>query len=160
MSLNTSLDSELIHLHQASQVCNELFSKITDQLLAKGIVEESYREALILRELNHPTAMQLETMGVAIPHVDVEHIREERLVVVTCPEGIVFNQFQAQAKLPREVVQQLKDEGMPVFTSMLPPSVLMKESHLKNLPLIHLATEHKLTQAYQSLFNEMEQKQS
>lgn len=72
----------------------------------------------------------------------------------------MFNQFQAQAKLPREVVQQLKDEGMPVFTSMLPPSVLMKESHLKNLPLIHLATEHKLTQAYQSLFNEMEQKQS
>lgn len=75
-------------------------------------------------------------------------------------EGIVVNQFQAQAKLPREVVQQLKDEGMPVFASMLPPSILMKESHLKNLPLIHLATEHKLTQAYQSLFNEIEQNKS
>lgn len=94
MSLNTSLDSELIHLHQAPQSCDELFSKITDQLLAKGIVEESYREALILRERNHPTAMQLATMGVAIPHVDVEHVREERLVVVTCPEGIVFNQAE------------------------------------------------------------------
>jgi chromosome partitioning protein len=73
-------------------------------------------------------------------------------------EGIVVNQFQAQAKLPREVVQQLKDEGLPVLNSMLPPSVLMKESHHKNLPLIHLAAEHKLTQAYQSLFNEIEQK--
>ena len=72
-------------------------------------------------------------------------------------EGIVVNQFQAQAKLPREVVQQLKDEGLPVLDSMLPPSVLMKESHHKNLPLIHLATDHKLTQAYQSLFNEIEQ---
>ncbi len=71
-------------------------------------------------------------------------------------EGIVVNQFQAQAKLPREVVQQLKDEGLPVFNSMLPPSVLMKESHHKNLPLIHLTTEHKLTQAYQALFNEIE----
>lgn len=72
-------------------------------------------------------------------------------------EGIVVNQFQAQARLPREVVQQLKDEGLPVLNSMLPPSILMKESHQKNQPLIHLATDHKLTQAYQSLFNEIEQ---
>ena len=72
-------------------------------------------------------------------------------------EGIVVNQFQAQAKLPREVVQQLKDEGLPVLDSMLPPSILMKESHQKNLPLIYLATDHKLTPAYQSLFNEIEQ---
>ena len=72
-------------------------------------------------------------------------------------EGIVVNQFQAQAKLPREVVQQLNDEGLPVLDSMLPPSILMKESHQKNQPLIHLATDHKLTQAYQSLFNEIEQ---
>ncbi|MEJ5113000.1 PTS sugar transporter subunit IIA [Erwinia billingiae] len=94
MPLNTSLDSELIHLHLTSQDRNALFTKITDQLLAKGIVEESYREALILREQNHPTAMQLETMGVAIPHVDVEHVLEERLVVVTCPDGIEFNQAE------------------------------------------------------------------
>ncbi|ROR13314.1 PTS sugar transporter subunit IIA [Erwinia sp. JUb26] len=94
MPLNTSLDSELIHLHLAPTDRNALFGRITDQLIAKGIVEESYREALVLRELNHPTAMQLETMGVAIPHVDVEHVREERLVVVTCPEGIEFNQAE------------------------------------------------------------------
>jgi Phosphotransferase system mannitol/fructose-specific IIA domain (Ntr-type) len=94
MPLNTSLESELIHLHLAPQDRNSLFSKITDQLFAKGIVEESYREALVQRELNHPTAMQLETMGIAIPHVDVEHVREERLVVVTCPEGIEFNQAE------------------------------------------------------------------
>jgi chromosome partitioning protein len=73
-------------------------------------------------------------------------------------EGIVVNQFQAQAKLPREVVTQLKTEGLPVLASMLPPSILMKESHHKNQPLIHLAPEHKLTQAYQSLFNEIEQR--
>lgn len=73
-------------------------------------------------------------------------------------EGIVVNQYQAQAKLPREVVQQLKDEGLPVLENKLPPSVLMKESHHKNLPLIYLAAEHKLTQAYQLLFNEIEKK--
>lgn len=73
-------------------------------------------------------------------------------------EGIVVNQYQAQAKLPREVVQQLKDEGLPVLENMLPPSVMMKESHHQNQPLIYLAKDHKLTQAYLSLFNEIEQK--
>ena len=72
-------------------------------------------------------------------------------------EGIVVNQFQAQAKLPREVVQQLKDQGLPVLNNMLPPSILMKESHHKNKPLIYLAPEHKLSQAYSALFAEIEQ---
>lgn len=85
--------------------------------------------------------------------IETQDDHNERLEI----EGIVVNQFQAQAKLPREVVQQLKDESLPVLDSMLPPSILMKESHLKNQPLIHLATDHKLTQAYQSLFNEIEQ---
>ena len=85
--------------------------------------------------------------------IETQDDHNERLEI----EGIVVNQFQAQAKLPREVVQQLKDEGLPVLNSMLPPSVVMKESHQKNQPLIHLATDHKLTQAYQSLFNEIEQ---
>lgn len=70
-------------------------------------------------------------------------------------EGIVVNQFQSQAKLPREVVQELIDEGLPVFDSMLPSSVIMKESHQKNKPLIHLSPEHKLTVAYVNLFDEM-----
>ena len=85
--------------------------------------------------------------------IETQDDHNERLEI----EGIVVNQFQAQARLPREVVQQLKGEGLPVLNSMLPPSILMKESHHKNQPLIHLATDHKLTQAYQSLFNEIEQ---
>lgn len=71
-------------------------------------------------------------------------------------EGIIVNQFQSQAKLPQQVVQGLKDEGLPVFESMLPASILMKESHQKSQPLIHLSPERKLTLAYVSLFDEIE----
>jgi chromosome partitioning protein len=71
-------------------------------------------------------------------------------------EGIIVNQFQSHAKLPQQVVQGLKDEGLPVFESMLPASILMKESHQKSQPLIHLSPEHKLTLAYVSLFDEIE----
>lgn len=70
-------------------------------------------------------------------------------------EGIVVNQYQSRATLPQQVVQQLKDDGLPVFEAMLPPSVIMKESHQKNQPLIHLDDAHKLTVAYVALFDEM-----
>ncbi|KAA8731324.1 ParA family protein [Acinetobacter qingfengensis] len=73
-------------------------------------------------------------------------------------EGIIVNQFQSQARLPTEIVNQLKQDQLPVLDTMLPASVFMKESHSKNLPLIHLATEHKLTQAYRQLFQEIEAK--
>ena len=70
-------------------------------------------------------------------------------------EGIVVNQYQSQAKLPQQMVQELKDEGLPVFNTMLPSSVIMKESHQKNKPLIHLSPDHKLTLAYVNLFDEI-----
>ena len=94
MSLNLALERELIWLNQPSEHRNTLFNRVSDVLLAQGVVHESYREALLLREQNHPTAMQLENMGVAIPHVDVEHIRQEKLVVVTSPQGITFHQAE------------------------------------------------------------------
>ena len=70
-------------------------------------------------------------------------------------EGIVVNQYQNRATLPQKVVQDLKDQGLPVFNSMLPSSVIMKESHQKNQPLIHLAPDHKLTIAFNDLYDEM-----
>ncbi len=70
-------------------------------------------------------------------------------------EGVVVNQFQSRATLPQQVVQELKDQGLPVFESMLPSSIIMKESHLKNQPLIHLAPDHKLTMAFNQLYDEM-----
>ncbi len=94
MSCSSKLESELILINEIPQNRNTLFNTVSKLLLSKNYVEPSYPDALITREENHPTAMQLEKMGVAIPHVDVEHVREEKLVVVTCPEGIVFNQAE------------------------------------------------------------------
>ena len=70
-------------------------------------------------------------------------------------EGIVVNQFQSRATLPQQMVKELRDQGLPVFASMLPSSVIMKESHQENKPLIHHAPDHKLTQAFNQLYDEM-----
>jgi chromosome partitioning protein len=72
-------------------------------------------------------------------------------------EGVVVNQFHAQAKLPTLLTQQLKDEGFPVMEPYLSSSVKMKESHYAQLPLISFAPKHKLTQQLIGLFEGIEE---
>lgn len=72
-------------------------------------------------------------------------------------EGIVVNQFDARANHPKHVVQSLTDEGLPVFASKLASSVIMKESHQHNQPLIYLNSKHKLSEQYMALYEEMQE---
>ena len=94
MAIASSIDNDFILLNHPGGEREALFREINQLLSDKGYVEETYLQALINREENNPTAMQLEKIGVAIPHVDVEHIKEEKLVVVSCPEGIEFKQAE------------------------------------------------------------------
>jgi chromosome partitioning protein len=71
-------------------------------------------------------------------------------------EGIVVNQFQQRANLPTRVVQELRDEGLPVLTATLSSSVKIKESHQQAKPMIHLEPGHKLAQEFSALYDEIE----
>ncbi len=71
-------------------------------------------------------------------------------------EGIVINQFNAQARLPSELVDELDKDGLPVFATYLSSSVKMKESHRERRPLIDLAPSHKLTGQFLELHGELE----
>ena len=72
-------------------------------------------------------------------------------------EGIVVNQFQPRASLPRQMLDELIAEGLPVLPVYLNSSVKMRESHELNIPLIHLDPRHKLTQQFVELHNLLEQ---
>ena len=86
---------------------------------------------------------------------NVEEIRADHnadLVV----EGIVVNQFQPRANLPRRLVQELIDDGLPVLEPYLPSSVRIRESHELSLPMIYLDPNHRLTQALVELHDALE----
>ena len=73
-------------------------------------------------------------------------------------EGIVVNQFQARAKLPQQLVDELANEGHPVLKTKLSTSVKVRESHSLSKPLIHYVPEHKLTQEFLDLHRELSKK--
>jgi len=70
-------------------------------------------------------------------------------------EGIVVNQYQKQANLPQQLVNELIEEGLPVLKSKISPSVKVRESHTQSQPLIHYAPDHKLADEYRALYVEI-----
>ena len=81
----------------------------------------------------------------------LEELRADHNPALTI-EGIVVNQFQPRASLPKQVVATLVDEGMPVLEPYLSSSVKIKESHQRNAPMIHLEPGHKLTREFVALY--------
>ena len=71
-------------------------------------------------------------------------------------EGIIANQFMANANLPIQIIQELLAEGYPVLPEYISQSVKMRESHQAKKPLITLAPKHKLTQSLVGIFNLLE----
>lgn len=70
-------------------------------------------------------------------------------------EGIVVNQYQPRSNLPRRMVQDLKDDGLPVFETAISSSVVVKESHEASSPLIHFRPSHKVSLQFEALYEEL-----
>ena len=71
-------------------------------------------------------------------------------------EAIVPNQVPARAKLPKQLIEGLKADSLPVTKTTLSSSVVMRESDEKAKPLVHLYAKHRLTQEFEALLQELE----
>lgn len=82
----------------------------------------------------------------------IEEVQEDHnpgLVI----DGIVVNQFQARAKLPTRLVEELKDEGHPLLNTHVTSSIKVKESHEASVPLVYFAPSHKISKQYAALYD-------
>ena len=70
-------------------------------------------------------------------------------------EGIVVNQYQSQANLPKQLIEELIDEGLNVLDTRISSSVKIRESHTHSKPMIHYAPGHKLSDEFRALYAEI-----
>jgi len=70
-------------------------------------------------------------------------------------EGLVVNQYQGRANLPQQLVAELVKEGHRVLDSKLSPSIKVRESHGVSKPLIHYVPDHKITEEFVALHQEL-----
>ena len=61
-------------------------------MLAKGVVHESYPQALIEREATFPTGIALEHHAVAIPHCEAVHAKSPAIYLIRPETPVNFQQ--------------------------------------------------------------------
>lgn len=82
MSIISNLvQKELINLDNKSEDVKEFFASASAKLEELGFVEETFFEAISTREQSYPTGLELPNIVIAIPHTDVEHIKEPFIYV-------------------------------------------------------------------------------
>lgn len=70
------IHQELIQLDFEVEDQQDFFSKMADKLEKLGYVESTFKDAIMKREAEYPTALAIEPYPVAIPHADPIHIKK------------------------------------------------------------------------------------
>lgn len=72
--------------------CQQVLAHIGEEMLAKGVVHDSYPAALLEREANYPTGIALEQHAVAIPHCEAIHAKSAAIYLIRPDKPVNFQQ--------------------------------------------------------------------
>ena len=87
------LKEDLIFHELEVKDSSKKIKKMGDRFIKEGLCKESYINALIRRESEFPTGIDVDGFGIAIPHTDVSHVNEAGIGIATLKEPIKFIQM-------------------------------------------------------------------
>lgn len=81
---------EIAFFNQSCNSKEEALKKLADVFLEKGLVKDTFFQAVIEREKVYPTGLSINGIGVAIPHTDGVHIINPQIGFMSLKEPIIF----------------------------------------------------------------------
>lgn len=87
------LDESLIFTNLHAKTNTEVMEQLGETLIKEGYAKESYIQALITREQEFPTGLDVDGVGVAIPHTDVSHVIKPGIAIAVLEKPIDFIQM-------------------------------------------------------------------
>lgn len=88
--LKDRVREDLVLFDVEGDSCAELLLNISKVLMEKGIVKDSFYDALMERENSFPTGLPIGEINVAIPHTYPEHINEVAITVAIPKKPVLF----------------------------------------------------------------------
>lgn len=85
-----TLDKKLILTECKAATREDVFRTVGGLLIEEGYCRESYIQALIDREKEYPTGLDINGVGVAIPHTDVSHVIRSTTAIAILKKPVVF----------------------------------------------------------------------
>lgn len=93
MNYKDNFKRELTNLSLEVDNQEDFFRTISSELQEKGYVKQTFEKAIIEREKNYPTGLQLDNFTIAIPHTDVEHVKKPFVAIYRLTQQINFYQM-------------------------------------------------------------------
>lgn len=117
------LKESLIFLNSDEKCKKDILKKMGEALISEGYAQTTYIQALLRREQSFPTGLDIQGIGVAIPHTDPRHVKKEGAALAVLKEPVTF--------------RHMEDEGIQVAVRLIfMLTVLDPEAHLKRLQCV------------------------
>ena len=84
------LDSKLVVIGMDAGTTDEVMAAMGGKFVELGYCKESYIQALKDREAEYPTGIDIDGVGVAMPHTDVSHVIKAGIGIATLKEPVTF----------------------------------------------------------------------
>ena len=83
-------DKEMIATGLRIQSKEELFEALGGLLIERGFCKKSFVKALMTREMENPTGIDMGGFGIAIPHTDQSHVLKDGIAAGILAEPVPF----------------------------------------------------------------------
>lgn len=108
------LDRNLIFPCLSVSAMEDVMTRMGGALTSAGYAKDTYVGALIEREKEYPTALDVDGYGVAIPHTPVEHINKTAIAVALLQDPVEFIEMGSDDdKVAVRIVFMLCIAGQP-----------------------------------------------
>lgn len=81
---------EIAFFNESCSSREEALKKLADEFKSKGLVKDTFYQAVIDREKVYPTGLSINGVGVAIPHTDGIHVITPQIGFMTLNEPVIF----------------------------------------------------------------------
>ncbi|MFD2706534.1 MULTISPECIES: PTS sugar transporter subunit IIA [Salibacterium] len=114
------IDETLILDNMQAADADDVLRTMAANLYDHELVEESYIQAVIDREHEHPTGLPTKGPAVAIPHTSKEHVRQKTISIGVLDEPVAFGIMgEEKETVPVELVFMLAMDDEHSQLSML-----------------------------------------
>ena len=87
------LKEPLIKIGLEAETFEDVMTELGTIMIQEGYAKETYIDALIAREKEFPTGLDINGVGVAIPHTDVSHVNKEAIGIAVLKKPVTFLQM-------------------------------------------------------------------
>lgn len=130
---NLQFDESLVLiLDKEGLTTADVESAVADELRRQGFAKDSYKQAILDREQQFPTALDVQGLNVAIPHCDPENVEKSAICAAvlkhpaewhrmdepeqTCPVSLVvmlaLNEAHAHLEMLQKVIALIQDQEL------------------------------------------------